>query len=247
LGDARFAVSGHVEAYASPVNARPMRALAALVMAATASACSMHMALPPEIGPGTEEVPVRGRSLAARDDCQVGEAWIEHVKREFESDKARGLVLSERVDETRFSFDVRSPAGALRAQCVDDMSRNSESLGRLGTAHQQSSTLACNLGAPGDAAPLELRMSASLDHSYEGTFQAHGVTYRIRGIDQTPSGSAGVVLGYRLDGNGFVGAVEVIGEGRAWLAKSLDAQSRADALAAFGALLVYVPSTSPTP
>ena len=85
-------------------------------------------------------------------------------------------------------------------------------------------------------------ISADTTSHYKGTITARSAKYDIEGIYTDEKGSStGKPMGYLVRGSDPIGAVEVSGKGRVWLAKGLDPGARADVACLFAGLLLYQP------
>jgi len=72
--------------------------------------------------------------------------------------------------------------------------------------------------------------------------KAHDATYQVKAIYDREGGmSAGGPAGYRVDGQGVTAAVDVLGPGRVWMAKGIDAQQKTDVTCVLAGLMLYQP------
>ena len=80
-------------------------------------------------------------------------------------------------------------------------------------------------------------------NGYGGTLKAHADNFQLKAIYDREGAmlSDGTPAGYRVDGQGMVGAVDVLGKGRVWVQKKLAADQRADLACVFAGLLLYKP------
>jgi hypothetical protein len=80
-------------------------------------------------------------------------------------------------------------------------------------------------------------------NGYGGTLKAHADNFQLKAIydREGPMMSDGTPAGYRVDGQGAVGAVDVLGKGRVWVQKKLGQEQRADLACVFAGLLLYKP------
>jgi hypothetical protein len=79
-------------------------------------------------------------------------------------------------------------------------------------------------------------------NGYGGTLQAHADSFTLKAIyEREGAMSDGTPAGYRVDGQGAVAAVDVLGKGRVWFKKKLSVDQRADVACVFAGLLLYKP------
>jgi hypothetical protein len=216
-----------------------------IVLAGSVGCGAAHMAVPPDIGPATEEVPVQGRSQASgmfvNEDFKIGDFAVAHVSRGGKSTSKFGALGGfKSSSETGYSFDLVRGADTLHGECVSEASEGGFSLGSF-TASNKMAKLGCGCG--NDAAPAaSVVMSSSTTSDYGGTLTAHDATFQVKAINDREGGmSSGGPAGYRVDGQGVTAAVDVLGPGRAWLAKGLADPQRTDVTCVIAGLLLYQP------
>jgi hypothetical protein len=213
---------------------------------ASGSGCgSPHMVVPADVGPATDEVHVEGRSQASgmfvNEDFKMGDLAVAHVSRGGKSTSKFGAFGAFKSDSsTGYSYDIVSGSGTLHGECVSEASEGGFSLGSL-TASNKMAKLGCACG--NDAAPAaSVVMEASTTSDYGGTMKAGDATYQVKAINDREGGmSSGGPAGYRVDGSGVTAAVDVLGPGRAWLAKSLEGDQRTDVTCVLAGLMLYKP------
>jgi hypothetical protein len=203
------------------------------------------MAVPPDVGPATDEVKVEGRSQASgmfvNEDFKIGEFAVANVSRGAKSSsKFGGFGGFKSSSETGYSFDLKQGADTLHGECISEASEGGFSLGSLGVSNQQTKLgCACgNQGAPDASVVLE----SSTTSDYGGTLKAKDASYQVKAINDREGGlSGGGPAGYRVDGQGITAAVDVLGPGRVWLAKGLTGDQRSDVACVLAGLLLYHP------
>lgn len=206
---------------------------------------SAHMVVPPDVGPATDEVHVDGRSQASgmfvNEDFKIGDYAVAHVSRGSKSTSKFGAFGAFKSDSsTGYSFDLVKGADSLHGECTSETSEGGVSLGNL-TASSKMAKLGCACG--NDANPAaSVVMQSSTTSDYGGTLKAADSSYEVKAINDRQGGlSAGGPAGYRLDGQGVAGAVDVLGPGRVWLAKSLPDAQRTDVTCIIAGLMLYQP------
>ena len=108
-----------------------------------------------------------------------------------------------------------------------------------GTFSSQKYDVKCECAG---AAQATFEMKSDTMSQYRGKVTARNATFDIEGSTTTRRAHrARRAIGYYVHGGDAVGAVEVVGKGRVWLAKSLDAGTRADVACLFAGLLLHKP------
>ncbi len=226
--------------------------LLAMVMAASSSACSLaHMKPPAEVGQGVEEVHVAGlplvRSTLGNEDFRIGLDSVTHVSRGLETrDAFRTFFGFESHAQTGYAYDVDRGAGALHGECGVDSSEKGTKIGRItfrGRAVRVA--CACGLAESGSSASLVVGFA---DGHVGGTLTRGAASYQVTPIHAVHGGeSPGDPAGYRVDGDAFVGAVDILSPGHVWLDKTLEPDERARLDCIFAGLFLYVPVLDATP
>jgi hypothetical protein len=204
------------------------------------------MAVPPDIAPATESVPVEGRSQASglfvNEDFKIGPFQVTNVARGAKhSSKFGAFGAFKSSEESAFSFDLKRGETSLHGECRYEGSEGGAILGDL-TIGNEHKKLACACG--NEEAPIaSVVMTAATLSKYGGTLKAHDSSYDLQAIyDREGAASDGNPAGYRVDGDGVQGAVDVLGPGRVWLAKTLEGDRRTDVTCVFAGLLLFKPT-----
>ena len=216
--------------------------LATLISCALACT-SAHMAVPGDVGSATETVLVDGRSqssLFGSEDFKIGPYAVANV--------ARGGKLTPRFraaagfanNEGRgYSFDLKRGEQSLHGECAAAEGESSTAAGGSPMA-SDTRKLACTCGSEGGPVVAGVVMQGTTLSHYGGALKAHDSTYDISALyDRQGEASDGSPSGYRVDGEGVQGAVDVLGPGRVWLAKTLEGDRRTDVICVFAGLLLY--------
>ncbi|HZU82618.1 MAG TPA: hypothetical protein VE987_06865, partial [Polyangiaceae bacterium] len=205
-----------------------------------------HMAVPPDIGGATEEVPVVGRSQASglfvNEDFKIGPFEVANVSRGAKHSSRFGAFWGfKSSEESGYSYDFKRGDLSLHGECVLDVSASGADLGSL-TIGNEHRRFACACGD--EKAPVAgVVMTASTLSKYGGKLKAHDSTYDLQAIyDREGAASDGNPAGYRVDAEGVQGAVDVLGPGRVWLAKTLEGDRRTDVACVFAGLLLFKPT-----
>jgi hypothetical protein len=216
-----------------------------ILFAACIGCASPHMVVPPDIGTATEELHVAGHSqssgLFVNEDFKIGDFAVSHVSRGGKSTSKFGAFGGFKSDSsTGYSFDLVSGAATLHGECLSESSEGGFSLGGI-TASNKMAKLGCACG--NEATPAaSVVMSSSTTTDYGGTMKAGDAAFQVKAINEREGGlSSGGPAGYRLDGTGVTAAVDVLGPGRVWLAKSLAGDQRTQVTCVLAGLMLYKP------
>ena len=221
--------------------------LSILALGALAGACTQpQMAVPPGLNQGMDELPVQGRSMAS------GHAWSTKTSRSTPTrwptsrgaPKApRGSAYSARPRATHTAVTRSTSNRAIRPFTASAWPRPAKRASRWGAATsigKQTAKLGCACGNEG-APTASVVMASETGKTYGGTLKAHGDSYVLKALYERQGAmlSDGGPAGYRVDGKGAVGAVDVMGKGRVWIQKGLSADQRGDLACVFAGLLLY--------
>jgi hypothetical protein len=211
------------------------------------NACAgAHMALPADVAQASEELPIKERSSwsgALVDESFVmGPYKVTDVDRKWDSTRS-GSALGLNASSTHggYAYKLADSTQHLVGQCATE---NNEKSAQLGGGVEFSSMhvkLACNCSDADGSANLLLQ--ASTTETYEGELKTASGAYHVQAINEREgSMQTHDPAGYRVDGDGdALGAVDVMGTGRAWLSKTLQDRKRADVACIFAGLLLYKP------
>jgi hypothetical protein len=98
--------------------------------------------------------------------------------------------------------------------------------------------LGCRCSSAEGASTLSL--DASTGKQYSGKITAPGVERQVTAITLREKGTeSGDPLGYRVDGDAPLGAVELKSPGKVWVSRSLAGPERAQLACLFAGLLLY--------
>ena len=211
--------------------------------------CTMaHMTVPPDVVPATDPVSVEGRSMASgmlvNEDFKIGSYEVANVSRGGKS-KTRfgGFGGFKSSEDSGYSFDLKQGAQSLHGECVLEVSESGADLGNGATISNEKKKLACACGNETAPVATVVMRASTADKHYGGTLKAHDASYEVKAVyDREGAISDGNPAGYRVDGEGIQGAVDVLGPGRVWLAKSLDGDKRTDVTCVFAGLLLFKPT-----
>ena len=216
--------------------------LMGLVVAA-AGCTPARMAVPKDVGSASDEIVITDRSAASGafvdESFKMGPYQVVDVNRKWTSTSGSGILsFSSEKTKAGYGFGLKAPEGTYKGQCASFV--DEKSVGLLGGAFgNQNFDVLCECAG---AAQANFSMKAGTTSQYRGKVNARSTTFDIEGIYTDEKGSSSSkAIGYYVHGSEPVGAVEVVGKGRVWLNKSLDAGTRADVACLFAGLLLHKP------
>ena len=214
----------------------------------SASGCSQpRMAAPADLNQGMDELPVEGRSMASgmlvNEDFKIAPYQVANVSRGAKhSSKFSVFGAFKAGSESGYSFDFKSGDKSVHGECVSEAGEKGFAVGGTSIS-KQTARLGCACG--NEAAPsASVVMAAETGgNGYGGMLKAHADSFQLKAIYEREGAtlSDGTPAGYRVDGKGIVGAVDVMGKGRVWVQKSLSQDQRVDLACVFAGLLLYKP------
>jgi hypothetical protein len=201
---------------------------------------------PVEEGPGTEEIPVKGLPLShgflANEDFSIGSHAVSHVSRGLrERDRYRTLFGFKSTETSGYTYDVKHGDHGLHGECGVDSSVSGTRFGKV-TLAEHEVRLGCACSDEGGKARVTAVVELPQGEN-RGTLTAGDHAYTLRVIHDVQGGTSMMdPAGYRVDGDGFIGAVDVLYPGHVWLDKGIEPDERSQLLCAFAGLLLYVPA-----
>jgi len=165
-------------------------------------------------------------------ELALGGAVASDIERDWNRPLGRGLVHFEQApEETTLAFSFKHPQGTLAGHCTEHLKSN-----LMGLKNPKVS-LACTC-KDGDRSLGEV----ALEQSQGSAELAGGGAYRVYGIYTASNGrKRDEVLGYWFLSQAGEGAVELKGEGRAWLPPNVSPEQRPALLCLYAAMLLYRP------
>jgi hypothetical protein len=156
----------------------------------------------------------------------------------------RALGAFKSNSESGFSYDVKRGEQSLHGECTAEVGESGGEVMAGLTVSNATGKLACACGGEEGAPVASFVMQGTTLSHFRGTLKAHDSSYDIAAIyEREGAMSDGNPSGYRVDGEGVQGAVDVLGPGRVWLAKTLEGDRRTDVTCVFAGLLLYKPSS----
>jgi hypothetical protein len=213
------------------------------LLAAALTGCSSHqMTVPGDVVSASEELPITDRSswsgALADESFQMGPYAVKDVDRDWNSGSSWGVAgFSSDSMEGGYSFRFTADGVNLEGACATEATDKSFDLGSGMSVGNQTAKVACTCGD--DASVL---LQASTSESYGGTLRTSGSEYAIEAIYDRDGGlSDGNPSGYRVDGDGPAGAVDVLKPGRVWIGRHVQPPEREQLACIFAGLLLYMP------
>jgi len=205
------------------------------------------MAAPADVNQGMDELPVEGRSMASgmlvNEDFKMAPYQVVNVSRGAKhTSKFSAFGAFKTNAEAGYSFDFKMADKVVHGECTSEVGEKGFSLGSTSVG-KQTSKLGCACGAESAPSASVVMAAETGGNGYGGTLKAHADNFQLKAIYDREGAmlSDGTPAGYRVDGQGMVGAVDVLGKGRVWVQKKLAADQRADLACVFAGLLLYKP------
>jgi len=204
------------------------------------------MAVPVDVTNVSEELPIKNRSAwsgaLADESFELGSYRITEVDRKWNSTRSTSLFgFDQSRTQGGYGYKLVSGATTLSAGCTTEASQSGQNLG----GGLEFSKLVAKLGCfcANDRGEASLTVGASTTDQFTGEVKGADYSYRVTAIAARQNGrmASRDPLGYRVDGEGPMGAVGVVKPGRVWLAKSLPPRVHEELACLFAGLMLYEP------
>jgi hypothetical protein len=224
------------------------RAVASLALGVMGVGCGggWGMAVPADVAQHSEELAIQDRSSwsgALVDEAfGLGPYKVSDVDRKWSSTRTSTLfAFSDSRTRGGYGYKLNAQDVAWQGECVTEQNEQNQQLGEGAEFSSVVAKLGCTCRT--EQAEATLFLDASTTRQYHGTLKGPEYTYRITALTERDNGrmSPHDPLGYRVDGEGPVGAVGVVKPGRVWLAKGLAEPVRQQLACLFAGLLLYMP------
>jgi len=219
-----------------------MAAAGTLYLAAATGCGAQTMSVPQDVVKSSQELQVADRSswsgALADESFKLGPYEVADVDRDWNSGSGFGVsgFSSEHI-AGGYSFQLKEAGAAMKGVCATEQTDKSLSLGSGMSLGKQTAKVACTCGDDAD-----VLLQTSTGDEYGGTLNTSGGGYQIKAIYERDGAlSDGTPAGYRVDGEGPVGAVEVLKPGRAWIGKQIEGPERKQLACIFAGLMLYMP------
>jgi hypothetical protein len=223
-----------------------MGAIAIGLLVAAACSTTSRMVVPQDVSKNLEVIEVTDRSswsgALADESFVMGPYQVTDVDRDWDhSSQVSVFDFSSGKTEGGYTFKLKSNAGALTGQCTTEAKETGFDLVGGVSFENRVAKLGCRC-LKGESEVTKVVLQAGTNSQYSGTIESGETSYAINALyEREGTLSTGEPSGYRVDGDGPVGAVEVLHPGRVWLAKSADADARLQFACLFAGLMLYKP------
>lgn len=224
------------------------RCVVAACLAAMSMGCGggWGMAVPADVAQQTEELKIQDRSswsgALVDESFRLGSYKVSDVDRKWNSTRTQELFeFSDSRTVGGYAYKLNAQDSVLEGQCATEKREQSQSLGDGAELSNVVSKLGCACrDAQGEATLL---LDGSTASQYTGQLKGPDYQYQVTALTQRDNGrmASHDPLGYRVDGEGPVGALGVVKPGRVWLAKTLAEPARRQLACLFAGLLLYMP------
>ena len=218
--------------------------LAALILTGCARP---RMAAPSGLAAGSEILEVADRGLAygmlADESFRLGPFRIAEVDRKWEWSSSWSISgFSKDRTTGGYKFQFVNGKSTLVGKCATEQKETKVEFGPV-RSDEYFAKLGCSCEAARRAATLII---ASTGQAYAGTLTTSDGKYTVTSVHVTEGGgSRDAPAGYRAEGDGPLGAVDVLRPGRVWLKKGLDEGERAETSCLFAGLMLYLSPQNP--
>lgn len=204
------------------------------------------MAVPADVAQQAEELPIQDRSswsgALVDESFRLGPYKVSDVDRKWNSTRTQELFeFADSRTTGGFGYKLNAQDATLEGQCATENREQSQQLGDGAEFSNVVAKLGCACrDAQGEATLL---LDGSTATQYGGQLKGPDFAYQVTALTQRDNGrmASHDPLGYRIDGEGPIGAVGVVKPGRVWLAKSLAEPARRQLACLFAGLLLYMP------
>jgi hypothetical protein len=204
------------------------------------------MRAPLDVVQQSEELKISDRSSwsgsLADESFGLGGYRVQDVDRKWNSTRTNTLFGFEQ-SRTRGGYAYKLSAGGsqLEGGCSTEERQKSQDLGDGAEFSSLVAKLGCSC-RDGDV-ETNLILDASTTNQYKGSIKGSDFSYSVTAITtrENASWESHDPLGYRVDGEGPIGAVDVVKPGRVWLNKSLEEPRRRQVACVLAGLLLYQP------
>lgn len=203
-----------------------------------------RMQVPHDVADRSETFEATDRSrmsgALADESFKLGPYAVKDVDRDWNSGAGFSIGSVSHSKTTggyKYKFEGRS--AKLTGQCVTEDKDTGVGLGGGLAMEFNFAKLACTCNGGPKAAHVEV---TNQGNTLAGAMNTSTGDYNIKSINLTEGGTdMGSPMGYRMDGEGGLGAAEVVYPGRVWLDKKLETTEKAEVACIFVGLMLYKP------
>jgi hypothetical protein len=201
--------------------------------------CAASRMVPPgDVAKSSDVLQVQDRSsmsgALADESFKLGEYSVTDVDRDWDSSSGSSFGgFGDKTKTTGYQFKLKGGKEDLSGQCASETKEKSVFAGG-GAVSWGSVRISCACHGSGEGAEIVLAKAGN-----KMTFD--GKTYKVSPVNTTEDGESSDPSGFRVDGDGPLGAVEVVHPGQVWLEKGLEEPVRSHAACLFAGLMLYKP------
>jgi hypothetical protein len=202
------------------------------------------MQVPHDVAGRSEVLDATDRSrmsgALADESFQLGPYAVKDVDRKWDSSSGVGIgSVSHSKSQGGYTYKFEGRGAKLSGHCVTEDKETSIGLSSSTSMEFNFAKLACTCNGGPKLAHVEV---TNQNDNLAGPMNTSTGDYQIKSINQTEGGhSMGSPMGYRMDGEGGLGAAEVVHPGRVWLDKKLGDMEKAEVACIFVGLMLYKP------
>lgn len=215
------------------------------VLGALGIGCSgPRMQVPHDVAGRSEVLDATDRSrmsgALADESFKLGPYSVLEVDRKWDSGAGFSVAnVSQSKSQGGYTYKFQGRGAKLSGHCVTEDKDTGIGLGGGFSMEFAFAKLACSC----DGGPKQAHVEVTNDQgNLTGSMNTSTADYKLTPINQTDGGhTAGSPVGYRMDGDGGLGAAEVVHPGRVWLDKKLGDTEKAEVACIFVGLMLYKP------
>jgi hypothetical protein len=223
-----------------------VRVVALLTVGVMGCGGGWGMAVPADVAQESEELKIQDRSswsgALVDESFKLGPYRVTDVDRKWDSTRTRSLFeFSDSRTQGGYAYKLGAQDATLAGDCATEQREQTKQLGDGAEFSNVVAKLGC--ACRDDQGEATLLLDASTTAQYQGSLKGPGYQYQVTALTQRDNGrmASHDPLGYRVDGEGPIGAVGVVKPGRVWLAKSVPESARRQLACLFAGLLLYMP------
>lgn len=210
-------------------------------VACLAGCTPQRMSAPPDVVKASKELPITNRSAwsgMGKEEFGIGDYKVQDVDRKWTRTKGAGIGgFSKQSTSGGYSFALAGQGPALRGTCETASAEKSVGLPGGVSLSKQQQRVSCSC----DQASVVLEAK---NKKYGGTLKTSQGSYQLGAIYEREAGPRSTSpTGYRVDGEGPIGAVDVLNPGRVWVSTAVPDTERKELACIFAGLMLYRPPT----
>jgi hypothetical protein len=203
-----------------------------------------RMQVPHDVAGASEVFEATDRSrmsgALADESFKLGPYAVKDVDRKWDSGAGIKIAnVGHSKSQGGYTYKLEGRGAKLSGHCVTEDKETDVGLGGGLAMEFAFAKVACSC----DGGPKQAHVEVTNDQGkLGGAMNTSSADYKLTPINQTDGGhTMGSPLGYRMDGEGGLGAAEVAYPGRVWLDKKLENPEKAEVACIFVGLMLYKP------